>query len=75
MSLNLAIVVVQAINLAVRASSGADTRLSFALSALAVASLLVSGWLGGQLVHVLGVTQPDHAESLSAQRDRLHPQT
>lgn len=73
MSLNLAIVAVQAINLALRITSGHDTSLSFALSALAVAALLVSGWLGGQLVHVLGVTQPAGAAALSPQRDgRLH---
>ena len=78
MSVNLAIVVVQAINFALRATSQADTNLTnltFALSALAVAALLVSGWLGGQLVHVLGVTQPSHVDSQAAQRDRLHPLT
>lgn len=62
MSLNLAIVVVQAVNFALRATSHRASGLTLALSALAVASLLVSGWLGGQLVHVLGVTQPGHAE-------------
>ena len=78
MSLNLAIVVVQAINFALRATSStgqADTSLTFALSALSVAALLVSGWLGGQLVHVLGVTQPGRVESNAPQRDRLHQQT
>jgi len=73
MSVNLAIVVVQAINFILRATSQADTNLTIALSALSVAALLISGWLGGQLVHVLGVTQPDHVESQAAQRDRLHP--
>ena len=74
MSVNLAIVVVQAINFALRATSQADTNFTFALSAFAVAALLVSAWLGGHLVHVLGVTQPDHVESGSPQHDRLHPQ-
>jgi len=75
MSVNLAIVVVQAVNFALRASLQADTNLTFALSALAVAALLVSGWLGGQLVHVFGVTQPGHTSSQSPQADRLHPRT
>lgn len=74
MSVNLAIVVVQAINFALRATSQADTNFTLALSAFAVAALLGSGWLGGHLVHVLGVTQPGHAEPASPQRDRLHPQ-
>ncbi len=74
MSLNLTIVVVQAINFALRAASQADTNLTFALSALAVAGLLISGWLGGQLVHGLGVTQPGHVDSASPQPDRLHRQ-
>jgi len=72
MSVNLAIVAVQAINLALRATSGLDTSLTLALSALSVAALIVSGWLGGELVHVLGVTQPDAAEARSPQRERLH---
>jgi len=63
MTLNLVIVAVQAINFGLRATSHATSALTLALSALAVAALLVSGWLGGQLVHVLGVTQPDHAKS------------
>ena len=75
MSLNLAIVVVQVINFALRTSLQAETSLSFALSVLAVAALLVSGWLGGQLVHVFGVTQPGHTSSHSPQPDRLHPRT
>ena len=75
MSLNLAIVVVQVINFAVRSAFQGDTNLSFALSALAVAALLVSGWLGGQLVHVFGVTQPGHESSHPSQQDRLHPRT
>lgn len=75
MSVNLAVVAVQAVNFALRATSGADTKLTFALSALSVAALLVSGWLGGQLVHVLGVTQPDHVAAVSPQHDRLHSHT
>jgi uncharacterized membrane protein len=74
MSVNVAIVVVQAINFALRAASQADTNFTLTLSAVSVAALLGSGWLGGHLVHVLGVTQPDHLASRSTQRDQLHPQ-
>jgi uncharacterized membrane protein len=75
MSLNLAIVIVQLINFSLRITLQGATNLTFALSALAVAALLVSGWLGGQLVHVLGVTQPGHASSQVPQQDQLHPRT
>jgi uncharacterized membrane protein len=75
MSLNLAIVIVQIINFALRTGSQAETSVTLALSALSVAALLASGWLGGQLVHVLGVTQPGHASSQAQQHDRLHPRT
>ena len=78
MSVNLCIVVVQAINFAIRASGHPDSALTLALSALSVAALLISGWLGGQLVHVMGVTQPVHTEATAAPRTRsdhlhLHP--
>jgi uncharacterized membrane protein len=73
MSLNLAIVVVQAINLWLRTAFGADTSLTFALSALAVAALIVSGWLGGELVHVLGVSQPSRADARVRQSGPAQP--
>jgi uncharacterized membrane protein len=75
MSLNLAIVVVQVINFSLRVAWQADTNLTFALSAVSVVALLVSGWLGGQLVHVFGVTQPGHLSTPAPQHDRLHPRT
>jgi len=75
MCVNLGIVVVQVINFALRSAWQADTNLTFALSVVAVAALLVSGWLGGQLVHVFGVTQPGHVSSQAQQADRLHPRT
>jgi len=75
MSVNLAIVVVQIVNFGLRSAWQADTNFTIALSVVSVAALLVSGWLGGQLVHVFGVTQPGHASSQAAQHDRLHPRT
>src|SRR5512134_554867 len=55
MGLNLALVALVALNLWLRWNTEA-TALPIALSALMVVMLAVSGWLGGHLVHVLGVT-------------------
>jgi uncharacterized membrane protein len=75
LSLNLAIVAVQVINFWIRGQTMTSGRLPMLMSVVAVAALVVSGWLGGQLVHVLGVTQPHHGEAESLDRDRLHPRT
>lgn len=73
MSINLAIVVVQVINFWIRTQADYNPGLALGLSVVAVAALVVSGWLGGHLVHVLGVTQPHHESSSAAPGDRLHP--
>jgi len=77
--LNLAIVVIQAGNFWLRLEDGGNADvLPRAISIVAVASLIASGWLGGHLVHVLGVTQPGaHAEGghEEVRHDRLHPRT
>jgi uncharacterized membrane protein len=79
--LNLAIVAVQAVNFWLRfqddGNAGAQAR---AISMVAVATLVASGWLGGHLVHVLGVTQPHNADETAGRRDarrqdQLHPRT
>ena len=75
LSLNLAIVAVQAINFWLRGQTITSERIPMLISVVAVAALVVSGWLGGQLVHVLGVTQPHHGEADALDRDRLHPRT
>lgn len=72
---NLAIVVVQVINFWLRSRPGPDENWPILISVVAVAALVVSGWLGGQLVHVLGVSQPHHGEATSVDHDRLHPRT
>lgn len=74
--LNLAIVAVQAINFWLRTDGSiGGPNLPILISVVAVAALVVSGWLGGHLVHVLGVTQPHHGEPTSIEHDRLHPRT
>ena len=75
--LNLGIVAVQAVNFWLRMEDGGDVAvLPRALSIVAVATLVISGWLGWHLVHVFGVTQPDHAGEVAAHRhDEPHPRT
>jgi uncharacterized membrane protein len=60
LALNLTLVVVVALNVWAR-WNGVETAWPIAVSALTVAALVVSGWLGGELVHVLGVTVDDRA--------------
>jgi uncharacterized membrane protein len=75
LSLNLAIVALQIINFWLRGQAGTSERLPMLISIVAVAMLVVSGWLGGKLVHAFGVTQPHHDEAEALDRDRLHPRT
>ena len=61
LTLNLCIVVLQLLNFWMRSQAASGvSRGAMALSIIAIAALIVSGWLGGELVHVLGVTQPGH---------------
>jgi uncharacterized membrane protein len=59
MSINLIVVALYAINIWLRAGEpgikGANMSVPVLLSILGVALLCVSGWLGGQMVHVYGV--------------------
>ena len=70
----LVIVAIQAVNFWLRSEPDYNGALALGLSIVAVAALVVSGWLGGHLVHVLGVTQP-HRTAGTAESDRLHPRT
>jgi len=54
MAINLSIVVIYAVNFWLRLDTPAASGLAW-LSLLTIAMLLVSGWLGGRLVYVLGV--------------------
>jgi uncharacterized membrane protein len=77
MVLNLAIVAVQAVNFWIRSMSEYSFTLVLGISVVAVGTLVVSGWLGGHLVHVLGVTQPhrDATGAAATPGDRLRPRT
>jgi uncharacterized membrane protein len=59
MAINLTAVVLYAINIWLRASGPISMSTSMSipvlLSIIGVALLFVSGWLGGQMVHVYGV--------------------
>jgi uncharacterized membrane protein len=59
MAINLTVVVLYAINIWLRASEpthlGTTLSAPVLLSIIGVALLFVSGWLGGQMVHVYGV--------------------
>jgi uncharacterized membrane protein len=76
--LNLGIVLLQAISFWLRTEEGLGAVLPRGIAIVAVAVLIISGWLGGQLVHVLGVTQPRHLPEGVAEptrHDQLHPRT
>jgi uncharacterized membrane protein len=66
MSLNLAVVVLFAIDFAIRASQGYEgaSTAGFVLSLIALALLGVSGWLGGMLAYHYGVR-------VAAERDQV----
>jgi uncharacterized membrane protein len=65
MSLNLVIVALYAINAWTRVHSSVSPNVSLWLSIIAIALLLVSGWLGGKMVYEAGVAvhAADTAES------------
>ena len=62
MTINLAVVVLYAVNLWMRTGELETLTVPFTLSVIAILALLVSGWLGGELVHIhmVGV-DPDEA--------------
>src|SRR3954468_5004109 len=51
MTINLTIVALYVVNMFVRSTNPDNLALAFALSAVAVALLVVSGWLGGKMVY------------------------
>ncbi len=71
--LNLIIVAIVAVNVWLR-SQPTQTMLPYLLSAVTIIALAFSGWLGGSLVHVLGVTQPGASETAGV-HGRAHTHT
>jgi uncharacterized membrane protein len=61
MGLNIAVVLLYAMNFGMRVNGGAIEGLPFAFSIAAIVLLAVSGWLGGQMVYVhrVGVDEPE----------------
>jgi len=70
MSLNLGVVVVFLINLIVRLNSDDDevSVVGFILSIVALAALVVSGWLGGKLAYRYGVRVADERTQMEGYR-------
>ena len=55
MTINLSVVVLYAVNIGLRIHGLASMEAPIILSAIGVCAITVSGWLGGQMVHVYGV--------------------
>ncbi len=55
MTINLTVVVLYAVNIWLRTSSRGNMSTPVLLSVVGVCMIAVSGWLGGQMVHVYGV--------------------
>lgn len=55
MTINLCVVVLYAVNIALRVRDTTSMEAPIILSAIGVCGIAVSGWLGGQMVHVYGV--------------------
>lgn len=65
MGINLAVVALYAVNVWMR-TQGQDPETTLWLSVLAIAMLLVSGWLGGKMVYVHGVAVENPPEPAPA---------
>jgi uncharacterized membrane protein len=72
MSINLVLVVLYAVNIWLRVSDPADLGLPIVMSVVSVLMLAVSGWLGGEMVHVhqIGVEPASSAGLPEGVRDR-----
>ena len=74
MSINLTVVALYAINAWMRSRAAVPGDVTLALSVLAIAMLLVSGWLGGKMVYLAGVgvsaEQPQPPQQQPQQQER-----
>ena len=69
MTLNLTIVALYAINAWTRVQGSVAPNVSLWLSVLAIAMLLVSGWLGGKMVYLAGVGVDTEQAAATARSD------
>ena len=60
MTINLCVVVLYAVNIGLRIHGTSSMEAPIILSAIGVCGIAVSGWLGGQMVHVYGVGVEGH---------------
>jgi uncharacterized membrane protein len=74
MSINLTIVALYVVNAWVRWNASVTGGVTLGLSVLAIAMLLVSGWLGGKMVYLaaVGVSSEQVPESPSQPQQRRH---
>jgi uncharacterized membrane protein len=71
MVINVGLVLLFTLNAGLRMINGPEALVPVFLSALGVAALAVSGWLGGELVYVQGVAvQPDREPTATAPKRR-----
>lgn len=73
MSINLAVVVLYLVNAWLRRGAGAIGGTPLLLSAIAIAMLLVSGWLGGKMAYLSGVGVSTEGTT-PAERTETEPQ-
>ena len=71
MGINLTVVVLFVINAWMRSNGSLSPNAALGLSVVAIALLLVSGWLGGKMVYEAGVAV--HAEDTAASTDAWGP--
>lgn len=74
MSINLVVVALYAVNLWLRMTAAPGASAPIVLSVIGVVLFLVSGWLGGEMVHVHGVTvEPQPARERETTPERVKP--
>jgi len=70
MSLNLVVVAMFAVNVWLRTMSAPGATLPIALSVVAVVLLGISGWLGGEMVYIHGVSVESHYDPTGQGREK-----
>ena len=75
MGINLTAVALYAVNIYLRIMDPGRVQAAFVLSVIGVALIAVSGWLGGEIVHVhgVGVVTPSSARLVARPRSQCDP--